>query len=414
MRMTQSSRWLLIASLCLLAACSTLPRLDAVPPQLESQARVKLPGAPGEVRFRVGNSDSESALASEFVQSWAREREYLTSQGHSGPLPQTSFLAISGGSDNGAFAAGLLTGWTATGARPQFKLVTGISTGALIAPFAFLGPSHDRRLREFYTTTSSKDIFEARNFFAAMTSDAMADSRPLRALISKHVNRALLDAIAAEYAKGRELWIATTNLDNLQRYIWNMTRIASSPDPAALELFISLMLASAAIPGEFPPVLIDVDVDGQAFQEMHVDGGAAAQVFLYPIGIDFNALARQHDASRERSLFVIRNARLDPDWAQIERKTFSIAKRAISSLIQTQSVGDLYRIYLEAERDGLDFNLAHIPASFRMPHVEQFNTEYMRALFKVGYDLAADGYPWEKTPPGYIATMSTLPAKAPQ
>lgn len=414
MRMTQSSRWLLIASLCLLAACSTLPRLDAVPPQLESQARVKLPGAPGEVRFRVGNADSESALASEFVQSWAREREYLTSQGHSGPLPQTSFLAISGGSDNGAFAAGLLNGWTATGARPQFKLVTGISTGALIAPFAFLGPSHDRRLREFYTTTSSKDIFEARNFFAAMTSDAMADSRPLRALISKHVNRALLDAIAAEYAKGRELWIATTNLDNLQRYIWNMTRIASSPDPAALELFISLMLASAAIPGEFPPVLIDVDVDGQAFQEMHVDGGAAAQVFLYPIGIDFNALARQHDASRERSLFVIRNARLDPDWAQIERKTFSIAKRAISSLIQTQSVGDLYRIYLEAERDGLDFNLAHIPASFRMPHVEQFNTEYMRALFKVGYDLAADGYPWEKTPPGYIATMSTLPAKAPQ
>lgn len=414
MRMTQSSRWLLIASLCLLAACSTLPRLDAVPPQLESQTRVKLPGAPGEVRFRVGNADSESALASEFVQSWAREREYLTSQGHSGPLPQTSFLAISGGSDNGAFAAGLLTGWTATGARPQFKLVTGISTGALIAPFAFLGPSHDRQLREFYTTTSSKDIFEARNFFAAMTSDAMADSRPLRALISKHVNRALLDAIAAEYAKGRELWIATTNLDNLQRYIWNMTRIASSPDPAALELFISLMLASAAIPGEFPPVLIDVDVDGQAFQEMHVDGGAAAQVFLYPIGIDFNALARQHDASRERSLFVIRNARLDPDWAQIERKTFSIAKRAISSLIQTQSVGDLYRIYLEAERDGLDFNLAHIPASFRMPHVEQFNTEYMRALFKVGYDLAADGYPWEKTPPGYIATMSTLPAKAPQ
>jgi predicted acylesterase/phospholipase RssA len=292
--------------------------------------------------------------------------------------------------------------------------VTGISTGALIAPFAFLGPSHDRQLREFYTTTSSKDIFEARNLFAAMTSDAMADSRPLHALISKHVNRALLDAIAAEYAKGRELWIATTNLDNLQRYIWNMTRIASSPDPAALELFISLMLASAAIPGEFPPVLIDVDVDGQAFQEMHVDGGAAAQVFLYPIGIDFNALARQHDASRERSLFVIRNARLDPDWAQIERKTFSIAKRAISSLIQTQSVGDLYRIYLEAERDGLDFNLAHIPASFRMPHVEQFNTEYMRALFKVGYDLAADGYPWEKTPPGYIATMSTLPAKAPQ
>jgi predicted acylesterase/phospholipase RssA len=401
--MTRRGRWFLYALLCLLAACSTLPRLDAVPPPLESQARVKLPGAPGEIRFRVGNAESESALASEFARSWEHERKYLTSQGHSGPLLQTSFLAISGGGDNGAFAAGLLTGWTAAGDRPQFKLVTGISTGALIAPFAFLGSSHDRQLREFYTTTSSKDIFEARNFFAAMTSDAMADTRPLRALISKHVNRALLDAIAAEYVKGRELWIATTNLDNLQRYIWNMTRIASSPDPAAVDLFISLMLASAAIPGEFPPVLIEVEAGGQVFHEMHVDGGAAAQVFVYPIGIDFNALARQHDASRERSLYVIRNARLDPDWAQIERKTFSIAKRAISSLIQTQSAGDLYRIYLEAERDDLDFNLAHIPASFRMPHTEQFSTEYMRALFDVGYALAADGYPWEKTPPGYAA-----------
>jgi hypothetical protein len=401
--MTQWGRWFLYALLCLLTACSTLPRLDAVPPLLESQARVKFPGAPGEIRFRVGNADSESALASEFAQSWVREREFLTSQGHLGPLPLTSFLAISGGSDNGAFTAGLLNGWTAAGDRPQFKLVTGISTGALIAPFAFLGSSHDLQLKEFYTTTSSKDIFEARNLLAMMTSDALADSRPLRALLNKYVNRTLLDSIAAEYVKGRELWIATTNLDNLQRYIWNMTRIASSPDPAAVDLFISLMLASAAIPGEFPPVLIEVEAGGQAFHEMHVDGGAAAQVFVYPIALDLNALARQHDASRERSLYVIRNARLDPDWAQIERKTFSIAKRAISSLIQTQSVGDLYRIYLEAERDGLDFNLAHIPASFRMPHTEQFNTEYMRALFDVGYDLAAVGYPWEKTPPGYAA-----------
>src|SRR5262245_48345013 len=392
---------ILISLLCLLAACTTLIRLNAVPATLEGQAYVALSGAPGAIRFRVGNPESEAALANEFVQCWTREREYLASQGYGGPLPPTAFLALSGGGDNGAFGAGLLNGWSVAGNRPQFKLVTGISTGALIAPFAFLGSTYDSKLREVYTTTSSKDVLRARNILVGLTSDAMADTQPLRKLISKYVNRPFLDAIAVEYTKGRELWIGTTNLDNLQRYIWNMTRIASSQDPAALELFIALMLASAAIPGQFPPVLIDVEADGQKYQEMHVDGGAMSQVFVYPIGLDFEALAREHNASRERTLYVIRNARLDPEWAQIERKTLSIAARAISSLIQTQGVGDLYRIYLAADRDDVEFNLAHIPASFNAPRKEPFNTEYMRALFKVGYDLAVQGYPWEKTPPGY-------------
>jgi hypothetical protein len=126
-----------------------------------------------------------------------------------------------------------------------------------------------------------------------------------------------------------------------------------------------------------------------------------AQVFVYPIGLDFGALANEYHAERERTLYVIRNARLDPEWAQIERKTLNIAARAISSLIQTQGVGDLYRIYLEAERDGLDFNLAYIPASFNAPHKTPFDTDYMRALFNVGYDLAVKGYTWEKAPPSY-------------
>ena len=162
------------------------------------------------------------------------------------------------------------------------------------------------------------------------------------------------------------------------------------------------MLASAALPGQFPPVLIDVEAGGQKYQEMHVDGGAMAQVFVYPVGLDFEALSLDHNASRQRTLYVIRNARLDPEWAQIERRTFTIAFRAISSLVQTQGVGDLFRIYLGAERDGIDFNLAHVPASFNVPHKEPFDPEFMRALFRVGYDLAANGYPWEKAPPGFV------------
>jgi len=183
-----------------------------------------------------------------------------------------------------------------------------------------------------------------------------------------------------------------------------MTRIAASPDPAAVDLFIQLMLASAAIPGQFPPVLIDVEAGGRRYQEMHVDGGATSQVFVYPIGLDFSALAAQHIAERVRTLYVVRNARLDPEWAQTERRTFRIAARAIASLIQTQGVGDLYRIYLIAKRDGLDFNLASIPSTFDAPHAMQFDVDYMQALFQVGYDLAAQGYPWEKAPPGYAGS----------
>jgi len=391
----------LLFTLFMLFGRSTLPRHHALPVAMLDAARCPLADIKKPIRFRVGSPAAEAALANEFVDSWKRERAYLASQDSDGPLPPTAFLAISGGGDQGAFGAGILCGWTAAGNRPQFKLVTGISTGALIAPFAFLGSAYDSKLKKFYTTTSSSDVLNTRNILAGLTSDAMADTQPLRDQLRKLVNRAFLDAIAVEYTKGRELWIATTELDNLQRYIWNLSLIATSRDPAAADLFISLMMASASIPGAFPPVLVDVEAGGRSYQEMHVDGGATAQVFVYPVGLDFEALAAEHHASRQRQLYVIRNARLDPEWAQIERKTLDIASRAIDSLIQTQGVGDLYRIYLAAKRDNLDFNLAFIPATFNPPHKEQFNPEFMRALFAVGHDLAAKGYPWEKTPPDY-------------
>jgi hypothetical protein len=136
---------------------------------------------------------------------------------------------------------------------------------------------------------------------------------------------------------------------------------------------------------------------------MHVDGGAMAQVFVYPIGLDFEALARANNAVRPRELYVIRNSRLDPEWAQVERKTLSIASRAITALIHTQGIGDLYRIFLEAQRDDLDFHLAYIPASFDVAHDEQFDPAYMRPLFELGADMAAKGYPWQETPPDYVA-----------
>jgi len=395
---------LLIGLVVLLLApgCATPPRQPAVPEKLQNQARI--PGLEN-VRYRVGNPDDMAEIAREGLESVKREQAYLAANGHPGPLPPAVFLAISGGGDNGAFGAGLLNGWTAAGTRPSFKLVTGVSTGALTAPFAFAGPAYDAALKEVYTTISAKDIAEPRSMLSALTGDAMADNAPLSKLIAKYVDQALLDTIAAEYAKGRLLLVGTTDLDARRGIIWNLTKIAASRDPKALELFRTLLVTSAAIPGAFPPTMIDVEINGQPYQEMHVDGGATAQVFIYPPSLDIKAGARQLGIQqRERRAYVIRNSRLDPEWGQVERSTMTIAGRAISSLIHTQGIGDLYRIYLTTQRDGVDFNLAYIPASFNAPHKEDFDTEFMRQLYAVGYDMAAKGYPWQKTPPGFAST----------
>ena len=395
----KSRLWLAAAAMCLLLpSCGSLTRLNAVPVATEDQATVLgLPAA------RYWADGDPAPFRDAMVEAFYREAALLRAAGHQGPLPPAEFLAISGGGENGAFGAGLLVGWTAAGTRPEFKAVTGISTGALTAPFAFLGPDYDDELKEVYTTISSQDILQPRWYITALLQDALADNTPLRRTIGRYVDQAMLEAIAAEHAKGRVLLIGTTNLDARRPVIWNIGQIAAGGHPQALELVHDILVASAAIPGAFPPVMIDVEVDGETYEEMHVDGGASAQVFVYPPGLDIRALSRERQVTRERRLYVIRNARLDPDWAQVERSTFSILGRAVTSLIQTQGVGDLYRIYLAAERDGIDFNLAYIPASFTTPLKEPFDTEYMKELFQLGHELAVDGYSWAEVPPGYAA-----------
>jgi predicted acylesterase/phospholipase RssA len=170
---------------------------------------------------------------------------------------------------------------------------------------------------------------------------------------------------------------------------------------SSLELIRKLLVASAAVPGAFPPTMVDVEINGKHYQEMHVDGGAAAQVFVYPPNVDVAALSRANDIVRQRRLYVIRNARLDPDWADVDRQTLSITERAVSSLIQTQGIGDLYRIYLASQRDKIDFNLAYIPSSFNVPLPRPFDNHYMVELFKLGYALGSKGYRWSKMPPDY-------------
>ena len=257
----------------------------------------------------------------------------------------------------------------------------------------FLGPEYDEVLEEVYTKIAPEDVARPRSIIAAIENDGMADNAPLWALISKHVDERLLAAIAAEHEKGRILLIGTTDLDARQPVIWNMGNIAASGASGSLDLFRSILLASAAIPGAFPPTLIDVEVDGKKYQEMHVDGGASAQVFLYPPSMTQVAATIGEGMVRRGRVYVIRNASLEPTWLPVERRTINIAARAIDSLITTQGFGDLYRIFVTTQNDGLDFNLAYMDADFVYENKkENFETAYMKALYDYGYRLGRAGY----------------------
>ena len=376
-----------------LAACTTLDRKNAVPPELTNQSYIE--GMPG-VRYKAWSKTGIQAMIDDIREGQKEPDAYVNPT-------KANYLALSGGGDNGAFGAGLLTGWTERGDRPEFNLVTGVSTGAMIAPFAFLGSDYDYVLKRTFTEVDQKDVFIELGLTGALFGDAFADTSPLYKLISEFITPELLQKIAYEYTQ-RDRWlvVATTNLDAGVPVMWNMGKLAAVGTPESLQLFRKILLASAAIPGAFPPVMIDVMADGKHYQEMNVDGGAATELFLYPTALSEMAL-KEGVVSRfkNRQAYIIRNARLDSDWRQVERNTLSIMGRAVDQLIQSQGGGDIYRTYLVTQRDGVHFNLAYIGPDFKVPHKKEFDREYMNALFDYARNLSRAGYPWAHTPPGY-------------
>jgi hypothetical protein len=385
-----------LAVTVLLQACGTLPRIEAVPP--DQTERAVIPGIPN-ARFWLDRD--LSPFIQSVIQDLKREEQARTrSNMPVNRLPPINILAISGGGDDGAFAAGLLAGWGVHGDRPQFKVVTGISAGALIAPFAFLGPRYDEVIRRVVTSVAPKDIFHLRSLLAGLASDGMADSKPLARLVAKYVTPEFLAEIARESEDGRVLEIGTTDLDAGRPVTWNMGAIASSHAPGALELFRKIMIASASIPGAVSPVMIDVEVDGKQFQEMHVDGGVITQVFLYPSRI-LPELAKATGAPLHREVvaYIIRNGKLEPEWSDTPRHTLGVGGRAISALVQAQGISDVHRIYEVARHDGVGFNLAYIDSHFsESPHA-QFDSAYMKRLYEYAYQASVEGYQWHKVPP---------------
>ena len=380
------------------AGCSIPERGVSVPASDTARA---LPLGITNARFFADGDPGP--MIQEGTVAFAREEAALKAEGKSTTrLPPANFLAVSGGGDNGAYSAGLLNGWTEAGTRPEFKMVTGVSTGALVAPFAFLGPDYDLALREVYTTMTPEKVFRIRGITAALFDDAMADTGPLAQVIATYADQKMFDAIAREYGKGRLLLIGTTDLDAQRPVIWNIGALAASGHPQSLELFRKILRASAAIPGAFQPVMVDVEIDGRKYQEMHVDGGAIAQLFLYPPTID---IARS-SIKRVRHAYIIRNAPLDPNYAASERRTVSIAGRAIETMLAASGQNDVLRTYFVTQRDGVDYNLAYIGSDFRAAKTGEFDQSYMRALYDYGYQQARAGREWHKLPPALAATAT--------
>ena len=385
-----------LAAISLSACLQGEPR-NGVPKDLASIALVQ--GYPVDIRIW---GDTQLSIPPERLVQLRQQRIAAAKVDPTIDLSEINALTLSGGGSSGAFGAGILTGWTQNGTRPRFDIVTGISTGALIAPFAFLGSAYDKQLTEAFTTVSDKDIFKRIGIRGIISTAAFTSNEPLRKMLDKYITDDVIEQVAIEYGKGRRLLVGTSNLDADRPVIWNMGAIASSGRPDRTKLFKEVILASTSIPGVFPPIHFTVDAGGKTYEEMHVDGGVTTEVFLMPAGLSLKTVDRKLGMRTRSRLYVIRNGRTTPEFSVTKATLPAIAGKAIGSLIDTQAVGDLYRLYVIAKRDGIDYNVIDIPADFTVESKSPFDNTYMRALYARGLALGQGGIPWKKAPPGYL------------
>ena len=374
--MARRSAMLLGASLAL-SACATIQREPFGELQ---QAEATIPGMP-QARFWADAPGAARLMAPAFAAANG----------------ERSMLALSGGSDNGAYGAGLLNGWTRSGTRPEFAIVTGVSTGALIAPFAFLGPDQDSTLERLFTTISGKTIYKNRFPIVIPFSPSIASTKPLAKMIGVVMTDALIDRIGREHARGRRLFVGTANLDAQRMVIWNMGAISASAAPGRYALFRQILLASSAIPAFFPPVMIQAEAGGRTISEMHVDGGTTAQVLTLP---DAAIVAdRVPNTAKPLHIYMVVNNKLNGEFKLVKPRTVPIASQAISLNMRRSMAGAVNLSYLYAKSHGVDFNLSFIDKDYPASDHDLFDTAFMRGLFQHGLKLGETGTFWAKQPP---------------
>jgi len=381
-----------------LSGCATLPRNPVPLDMLYDTEVVSVPGV------RAWGGIHSPLFQADIITSVRQEGEGEFTDHVTGKKNYAA-LAISGGGSDGAFGAGFLYGWSSKGDRPVFKLVTGISTGALIAPFAFLGSEYDEELKEVYTGISTKSIILRQSFFSILTaSESFTRATPLQNLIKEHIDLALLQRVARAHEQGRRLYIGTTHMDAQRLVVWNMGLIARLATPEALELFHKVMLASASIPAAMPPVLIQVEAGGQVYDEMHADGGTVTQVFFHAGTVNLNAAGEEAgiviDDGSYAQLYILRNGQIQPSPLQIKRNLQDISSRALDTMIKTAALNNLFRMYVFSQQEQSETYYAGIPDNYVSNAQEPFDQQEMIRLFEIGKDLGGSDNPWKLELPG--------------
>src|ERR1700688_4183520 len=406
--MAKMARWYVYTAAALLAAPLLLPPSPSAAQPAPAQNRsahahkrapakpqVAPPQAQGrQLPPRIPFTAADEALAAipgmPDARFWADSIADFTAALPPQPGP---WLALSSGGADGAFGAGLLDGLSDSGKRPDYAVVTGVSSGALMAPFVFAGPRYDDALRTAYTKITAADIFEVGG-----TGESFVDSWPLKDLIAKQITPAVLADIAAAHKRGRRLFVVTTDLDAERSVVWNIGAIAVHGGDAALTLIRNVLLASSAIPGGFPPVLIDVEANGRPFQEMHVDGGVGGQFFVAPAAV---MAATSDYRLPATALYVVINTGLQPGFQIVPRSTASILTGTVGAAVMVDTRLMIDRAYLAAKRSGIDFNIASIPADFNVPSRGPFDPDYMSALFQLAETQGKSATPFANEPPAY-------------
>jgi hypothetical protein len=366
------------------AGCSSFPRTSFTANQ---QAIAQIPGIPAARMWADAAAESFAGVIDlRKMQAAARK---------SGSM---DLLAISGGASDGAFGAGVLTGLTARGERPEYAFVSGVSAGALIAPLVFLGPRYDKTLTYAWTSGIAAPIGEGGVLSILFSQDSRRMA--LYDLVASFVDAEMMKEVAAEHRRGRRLVVVTTNLDAQRPVVWDLGAIASSGDPKALQLFRNVLTASASIPGAFAPTLIDVEADGRQFAELHVDGGATTQLFTIPESLLSKGLPNERQAkAMPARFFIIINNRLDPEFEVVEGSVVSMLARSLSSLIKTHARLTLVATREFARSRNMGFNLTYIGDDFPTTPKPSFETAYMRSVYGYGHNKAASGNLWQNQIP---------------
>lgn len=377
-----------VAQSCLVLLCVGCATHDRtlIAPSLETYSDFGPVGMPAGVRIFADEEDlTGNAFAAEMRKGLAK------SAGRSG----LDILALSGGGQDGAYGAGVLNGWSKKGTRPEFDVVTGISTGALIAPFAFLGSDYDGVLKRFFTTTDRQRIARLRVFDALFDGGSLARSTPLENAITKELSDDVLKRIGLEHQKGRRLYVGTTNLDAERPVIWDIGRIASIGTPEANQLARRVILASASIPVVFNPIPIKVTNGEKTREELHVDGGLTQHIFAYPMSFSMHKFLKKKGlSSKKNTIWLVYNKRLEPRYQAQNTGLTHMAARTISTLLRMQAIGEGVFIISLARRDGLRVNALPVPLNFETKSKDLFDRDYMQALFARGRKDGQSGSTW--------------------